>query len=596
MAFDKPSTLPRWADDPPAPSTDHVLEPSASEKDDGWPAGNPRRQFMNWLQLTTYEWLAWLDQSGYRSSDFLADQPLPGVGTAIPLSGGLSRAAADFSASVFADGYRVPETSSPAHTYTANSDHYWDLGRDCTWTVTVLATPSSEPAVTANSTRVYVATTNATDIVSVDDRRPNLLNLKEFGADQIELGRELLDTAANSALARITTPWNVSNDYVLLWETLPEVGGTVSKLRLYLDPSRKEIVAIYNASWDGTVWTRDVAAVAIRKTIIGIDSSGETTYYVNDSATPWADTHWFDDVTSALDTEKRNSVHGQVEGGTDLDNNEYERTQIARFKSNDAVAGAIQRTYHLDVGHGSLWTANFGSNAVAGGNTHSFEMVFNATYDGDSDQWSRIDLGEDAWALSLSQDGYRLYVHPASQPSPWANTESAATWVEVDAISEFATQTDRFLMHEGAQLSTYDESIISGGTPSASPNINSRLTKSGASTFELHRDFTEHLVHNATLDSLELFLTSNTGSGDLRATIFRVHRTTGASENLLSGAGYKVIPDTVDTTITPDQNNLLDLDTYRYWFWLFADTNRFFGTTGCEITLSSFFARARAYR
>lgn len=58
MSLSKPTNLPRWADGGGAA----ITEPSSGEKDVGWEdAAVIPADYFNWLQFTTYEWLAWLD-------------------------------------------------------------------------------------------------------------------------------------------------------------------------------------------------------------------------------------------------------------------------------------------------------------------------------------------------------------------------------------------------------------------------------------------------------------------------------------------------------------------------------------------------------
>lgn len=171
LEVDKPTKLPRWADEA---DPGHITEPSDVQKGTGWATVFVVWQYFNWLLYTIYQWLAWSDQTTHRTDDAWGDQALPDGDT--PSTGaGLTISAADFSARVYAAGYEVPLTSYPAagdtYTYSASSDTYWDLKRDTTWTPVAVVNDDPEPAVTANSVRVFKVVTNATNRTSVEDRR-----------------------------------------------------------------------------------------------------------------------------------------------------------------------------------------------------------------------------------------------------------------------------------------------------------------------------------------------------------------------------------------------------------------------------------------
>src|SRR5688500_2605115 len=108
---DLPSQLPRWADTVEEEATE-VTEPTEEQKDVGWDTTYLFRQYLNWLFVLIYRWIAWLSQVVFRWSDFGPDQALPG-GTAPTADTGLTIDANSFSATVIAGGYRLGPITGP---------------------------------------------------------------------------------------------------------------------------------------------------------------------------------------------------------------------------------------------------------------------------------------------------------------------------------------------------------------------------------------------------------------------------------------------------------------------------------------------------
>ena len=185
MSQDRPSLKPEWANDPPVAPPTTITEPTSTQKAHGWqPAGSvafaggkPVRQIMNWLQNLYQQWVQWFDQTTFRPSDFLATGGIPGTGSVPTTGSGLAIAASNFSSSAYVNGYRVDAASSlsPAYTYTASRDTYWDVARTGTWTATAVTNGAGAPAVASNSVRCFKLVTDATNRTSVVDLRTALV-------------------------------------------------------------------------------------------------------------------------------------------------------------------------------------------------------------------------------------------------------------------------------------------------------------------------------------------------------------------------------------------------------------------------------------
>ena len=297
MAIDRPSIKPDWATTTVAvPDVTKVVEPPLSVKDDGSPSGsvNPIRTFSNWFKNITWQWLTWLDQVYRRTDDLHPDQAIPTFGSVPGTGAGLGPiAAGDFSAVVYVNGYRVGDNTdvsgaaqSPIHTYSALSDTYWDLGQDCVWTPVVVANGAGEPALTADSVRVYVVVTDAIDRTGITDRRETSL--------QIDKPIEFSSTFTWPDMDTIV------DDYELR-QTYPNADASAGPIRLYIkndsvtghsDVSGSRLVLTGNAAWNQgtTMWDRDVAGDAFS---VGIGDVATLQVFTHSSAdaASWTDTN-----------------------------------------------------------------------------------------------------------------------------------------------------------------------------------------------------------------------------------------------------------------------------------------------------------------
>lgn len=77
----------------------------------------------------------------------------------------------------------------------------------------------------------------------------------------VSLGADLLPTIADSLKPRISAPYNgTASNYTLMWES-DIVSGTGASLRIYMT-YQGTLVITANASYSGSVWSKDVAAQA----------------------------------------------------------------------------------------------------------------------------------------------------------------------------------------------------------------------------------------------------------------------------------------------------------------------------------------------
>lgn len=283
----KPTEYPDWAENPPAGvnGEDAITVPNAAQIEGGWgerdsvrnPNGRPLRGIANWLSRAQGRWVRWLDQSLWRPGDVFNDGAVPGVGTPPTLGAGAGISAGDFSAAVIVNGYRVQLTPSPAHTYALDSDTYWDLGADGTWTAAVVASGAAAPAVTSGAVRVYgVRTTGST-------RSSVFLDARD-ATSYLEVDKSLRATA---------TQFFSHNG--LYHEALSSLGETVRTV-FFLSVNSgisgsagPSLVVASNAAWNGSAWQRQDDAADAYAWVFG---GGGLRCFRHPASAPstWADT------------------------------------------------------------------------------------------------------------------------------------------------------------------------------------------------------------------------------------------------------------------------------------------------------------------
>lgn len=258
---DIPSDVPEWASNPPANT---ITTPTLTQRQNGWQPGRVRRQFSNWLADLTHRWILWLRQAVFRSSDIAPDQAFGG---SAPVTGaGLTVAAASFSSAGYVDGYRVATTSAQGYTYGANSDTYWDLGRDAVWRPVVVASGDPEPAVTSSppSVRVYRVRTNGTNRTLVDDRRRTRVALS--GALDVLAGLRLgVERDELTAATMTTIPGDsVGATYSLIDQWTADLGGpNEHSVRVYVTSTGadRRVFLVHGAVWQsgaGDPWLAEI--------------------------------------------------------------------------------------------------------------------------------------------------------------------------------------------------------------------------------------------------------------------------------------------------------------------------------------------------
>lgn len=263
MTQAKPTEIPRWASNPTDPG-DTIVAPTSLQLDEGWqpegsaayPDGYPDRQHFNWWQNRVWQCIQWLLQSGFNPADIFADQGIPGTGSLPTTGAGLSVTAGNFSSSAFVSGARIDAVSapSPAATYGASKDAYWDLANSGTWTKTEVANGAGAPAVAANSVRIFKVVTDGTGRTSAADLRPTFLGVGKalkLGVGMTTNAAPPLSFARQDATVRYTL---ISEDATDTIKTREYWSGDA-----FATPGSVVRIRTHNAWWDqGTLqWKRD---------------------------------------------------------------------------------------------------------------------------------------------------------------------------------------------------------------------------------------------------------------------------------------------------------------------------------------------------
>lgn len=440
MAQDIPSKLPEWCSDPSGDTdTTGKTEPTSGQKAAGWqpagstafPDGFPVRQIMNWLLNLTWQWLVWLSAATRRTTDLHDDGPLPGYGDAPTVAAGLGPVSAgDFAARAYVDGYEVGPVDSPAHTYTASKDTYWDLGRDGGWTAVEVNAGDPAPSVTADSVRVYKVTTDGSDRTAVVDYRParlevsKALELKEA----IRLGLNSFADAAAAAVVRLQVPYSSAVSFTYLGE-FADAAASEGTTRIYLDGYGIPVM-VRGASWDGTQWVTDASPPLLLSRIEWRGSDGLRVRQLDASVhTPnFADSVWEEqpdaDHVRGLGIDGTLSIFNPAtpsalyQAGTPKVFAEADEAVAHR-----AWAGQLGTYFQIY----SLLLATVGTDDGAGNQANlGGELVSNATYDESTGKWARQNAGADSFKLELGSHGLRLLKRAAGDASPWNDDVDAA--------------------------------------------------------------------------------------------------------------------------------------------------------------------------
>lgn len=452
MSQDRPTQFPEWASSPPAGPPTDITEPTAPQKASGWqpsgsaefPDGKPVRQIMNWLQNLFYRWVEWLDQVSYRPSDMSPDQALPVQGSAPSTGAGLGPvAAADFAATVYVDGYRLGPIDSPAHTYSANADTYWDLGRDGEWTFVEVAAMAAAPAVTADSTRVYAVRTDATDRTAVilDERGTHLIVEGNWDfKDNMRLGSDKLASAAEANAERLTTPYkpgNTADEFTQVW-ALPSGDGSQQSIRFYVHSETETLWMVNGASWNDStsMWDRDPGVLLATRIKFSNESGlnvfrGLDARILDVSSTPsWANSVWDDVLTAASDLSKMLFTRSGISAGLLDGNSDYEKAMIPCFWGRFDTSQNIRGLYGLGT-HSSIYEHNEATSGTDAATQRGWEFGINCIFDEPTAEWQREDAGFDCYKVEMTSDGLRVLLHDQSLAATWLDSIDPLTWTKL---------------------------------------------------------------------------------------------------------------------------------------------------------------------
>jgi hypothetical protein len=443
----RPNEFPRWASNPPANT---LTAPTALQMDEGYqpegsatfPEGKPVRQIENWLKNNKYEWLLWLDQTTHETGDLHPDQALP-AGDTPGLGAGLGPiAAADFSARVYVNGFGVRTTPSPAHTYTADTDTYWDLGEDG-WTPVEVTALDPEPAVTANAVRVFMVRTDATDRISLVDRRVSFTQLSAHDVigTQRCAAEATIDSPGDTDNTARTTPKRtilVDSTSGATWELVETIEGNnaLGPMRRYVLLNSSHVAEVF--AWGAELQTTSgvltwiARSTTAQRLFIGRDRSdfAEKTGLTAD-VTTFTDSEWEAPTAANLVRKRRRMFNGlrfevDAAGGViGADANLQAHREDVRGDAKFTLVESDETDPGTDGGERVYLTND---SDVLGGSTARVH-AYNCAWNDDTQQWDR-DIGGDAFLILFGLTGFYVLRHDASLAASWDDQIGASDWEE----------------------------------------------------------------------------------------------------------------------------------------------------------------------
>lgn len=457
---DLPSQLPRWGDTTPG----NITEPTEIQKGVGFPAGNPRRQFMNWLLNLGYQWLAWLNQVTFRFGYFGPDQALA-AGPAPSTGAGLTVAAVSFSGAAFVSGYLV-SADAPAHTYAINSDTYWDLGRDGVWDANVVAAGDPAPTLVANHTRVYMVATNGVDRTAVTDFRNTRIQFTTpLDISSVRFGEDRRASASQYAEPRTIARFGTATGFTCIRE-LTSDGTFRTPWREFIDNATGNMYFVRGADWDGTQWVRDNASPTpiIRLRLLSTSAGGTMRLEKIDApSATFADSVWTADPDGILDISRTLGIAGGLTLGSELLASAYMRLELPRYSVSNSTASRV-----LAESFGGLrgYTLNSGTAGGLGSAVNGYELVGNAKLDAATGQWSRLVAG-DAVLLQLGTNGLRVYHRAAALASPWADETNVTTGWNLVSTYNDSSRPNRLIPSVGSESPPVASALYQANVPKA---------------------------------------------------------------------------------------------------------------------------------
>ena len=414
----QPSELPEWATVPTPGDTGAVTAPTLTRRRTGFLSGrNVVRGYLNWILNLLAGWVVWLSQVTTRLWRHLApDQALP-EGTPPPTGGTLAVLASSFTASAIIDGNLVGPVASPAHTYAANADTYWDLGVDAVWRPVNVASGSPAPAVTASpvSVRVYRVRTNGSTVTQTESYRRARATLSGqlafFASPRFGVGRLYRESAA-----QVEADVSSGSTYLLVLETTP-VPSTAPIVRVYLRASTMQLVVTRGARWDEDVAPAEWVIEQDNATRVDI-GNGQVRTYRSTFTAPQSisDASW---TSHALGVNPALEVAGGLVTGRDA------RGITPHWTVDRANSGSVRyEPLLLDTTDGRVRTYIATSTSFAG---WGLVEAINARWDQDNTRWERVTAGDSSLRIQRL-DGVRQYRHEAGGSATWSDAATTGNW------------------------------------------------------------------------------------------------------------------------------------------------------------------------
>jgi hypothetical protein len=459
MVQDLPTVLPQWD------STDSAsTEPPSGYKTGGWPDDDPpEKEYDNHAKQHTWRWLEWFRQAWPRTSDQYEDQPIAGVGDSPSTGAGGVALEGEFSAEVYAGGYRrgLVEGPSADHNYdgvgTGGKDTYWDLSRGGVWTATSVATGAGPPSLAAGRVIVYAVRVTDGGVKSLlKDYRPThqrvtkahaiidlmgatLSTLKEATSSTAELmaplRRILIDrrgiTGGHKRNQHITEI--KGTDTSRTWRTY--VYGAENGETRFIFAAGCYVSASPTAANGGT-WTAetaDVEAWVLRE-------DGSLTHVTKTGLTPgvttWSEADWYNADSGTATTSRYQLPFGSCLklGGSPVNTtpenlNLFPLVQCLRATAPDTIWTEILGDLTASLG----FRAYTGTGIGESGN--SICIAVNAWWRNSDEKWVRTDNAESCFLVELASHdtggivpGIKFFRHETDKDATWDNANTDDDW------------------------------------------------------------------------------------------------------------------------------------------------------------------------
>lgn len=343
-------------------------------------------------------------------------------------------------------------SSTPDYVYSVNSDTYWDLSRAGVWHPVIVASGAGEPAVTANSVRVYRVRTDATDRTALVDRRRSRVaftkNIDHTGNERFITDTNSKGSGASTDAELLASKQTFQSDvgsgrtYQAHTDTTAN-DGTTGGVAVYTRMGGiglslgKTIVWGARLTTQPSTWTADKVDV-YRLDIQPQGSTHGLRFFRKTGLTlpfTFDDSEWDDELAANTTRMQLPLAFGLKLGVApfgQMDDADANLTALLEFVRN--AGGALRTLVSADLTAASESIVEYIGVQSA---TTTYERVFNATWNDATEQWARTVAGN-CWRLRMHPTyGFTVQLRAAASASPWTD----GSWTDVLTVQDGLVST-----------------------------------------------------------------------------------------------------------------------------------------------------------